>query len=373
MFRSGIAVAIISAVALLWGVPGAFAADAVFTVANVHLDASGYSASAAQGVAFEQGRPKAWQIVYRRLTRQQDWDKQPQLDDTQLQRLIRNFKISNERRSTTRYTADITYSFNPAAVARVLREANIAFTQGVAHRILLVPMAPQYSRSAAWTRVFTAPRFAEAIVPFSLPVGDATDAGPLAHLAFDPASWGDIAPVALRVHATEAVLVQLQVEPSQHKLALSLKRLGVGEVPMQSTAEVSYVQTASATYPAAADAAMASIAEMWKQRAAVDFSQRGNLTIDVRVNSLAQWAGVQSALSAVPNVTAVRVIAMDIGEARMVISFLGSIDQLRDALSQASLQLSNSEPGNTGEWILRQGSPSSAQSAAARQSSSMRP
>ncbi|MBV9331555.1 MAG: hypothetical protein JOZ55_08385 [Alphaproteobacteria bacterium] len=373
MLRSGLAVSLALAFAMVWGVPRASAADAIFTVSNVHIDASGYSASAAQGVAFQQGRPKAWQIVYRRLTRQQDWDKQPQLDDTHLQRLIRSFKIANERQSTTRYTADITYSFNPAAVAKVLREANIAFTTGAAHRILLVPMAPQYSKSSAWTRVFTAPRFAEAVVPFSLPVGDAADAAPLAHLVFETAAWGDIAPVALRVHATEAVLVQLQIQPSQHKIALGLKRLGVGQVPMQSTAGVSYVQTATAAYPAAADAAMAAISEMWKQRAAVDYSQRGNITVDVRVGSLSQWAVVQAALVTVSNVTASRVIAMDIGDARMAISFLGTTDQLRDALAQAGLQLTNSEPTNTGEWLLHVGSPASSQSAAARPAGTTRP
>jgi hypothetical protein len=127
---------------------------------------------------------------------------------------------------------------------------------------------------------------------------------------------------------------------------------------MQSTAEIPYVQTALSTYPAAADQAMALIAELWKQRAAVDFAQRGTITVDVRVASLSQWAGVQSALASVPNVTGSRVVAMDIGEARMVLNFLGTTDQLREALSQASLQLSNASPQtNTGEWTLHTGAP----------------
>jgi len=299
--------------------------------------------------------------MFRRMTRQQDWDKQPQLDDTQLQRLIRNFKVANERRSTTRYTADISYNFNPAAVAKVLRDASIAFAQGSAHRILLVPMNPQYARASPWTNAFIAPRFADAIVPFSLPVSDATEAGALAHLNFETATWLDIADVALRVHATEAVLVLLQTEPRMHKLAITVKRLGVGETPMQASVELPYIQTALSTYPAAADQAMSSIAELWKQRAAVDYSQRGNITVDVRVASLSQWAGLQAALATVPNVTSVRVIAMDIGEARMTLGYLGSIDQLHEALSQASLQLTNSSPGtNGGEWTLRQGPPAPA-------------
>ena len=129
---------------------------------------------------------------------------------------------------------------------------------------------------------------------------------------------------------------------------------------MQSNAEISYVQTALSTYPAAADQAMSLIAELWKQRAAVDFSQRGTITVDVRVASLSQWASVQSALATVPNVTGTRVVAMDIGEARMTLNYLGTIDQLHEALSQASLQLGNANPGtNAGEWTLHQGAPAS--------------
>src|SRR5437868_1527305 len=93
-------------------------ADDLYTVAGVHVDASGASSSEALNVAIAQGRPKAWQILYRRLTRQQDWTRQPMLDAPALVRLSRGYTPTNERRSTTRYVADVAYNFNPDAVAR---------------------------------------------------------------------------------------------------------------------------------------------------------------------------------------------------------------------------------------------------------------
>jgi hypothetical protein len=47
----------------------AFAADDPYTVRNIHVDASAVSATEAYSAAIAQGRPKAWQTVYRRLTR----------------------------------------------------------------------------------------------------------------------------------------------------------------------------------------------------------------------------------------------------------------------------------------------------------------
>ena len=36
-----------------------------------------------------------------------------------LQRIIRTFTVKNEKRSTTRYVADVTYTFSPEGVGRV--------------------------------------------------------------------------------------------------------------------------------------------------------------------------------------------------------------------------------------------------------------
>lgn len=328
------------------------AADAMFTVSNIHVDASAASVSEAQGIAFAQGRPKAWQVLFRRITRQQDWARQPALDDTQLQRLIRSFQITHERRSTTRYVADISYDFNAQAVMKTIKDANIAFTAVQAKRILLIPMSPGFTRGSPWENAFMAPRFAGAVVPFSLPVGDAIDMDALGHVTFDQATWLDVEPVAMRVHATEAVLVLAQ-PTNQGKLTVMLKRVGLGETPTTASVDVRYVQGPQTTYPSAADAALGVIVEMWKQKVAVDFSQKGKLTADVRITSLSQWANVQAALASAPNVASVNVVAMDIGEARIAIGYLGTTDQLREALGQAGLLLTSSG----GEWVLRQGQP----------------
>ena len=53
----------------------------LFSVTGVHVDASAESATAARDKALADGRPVAWQRLYRRLAPQSAWDKQPQLDD----------------------------------------------------------------------------------------------------------------------------------------------------------------------------------------------------------------------------------------------------------------------------------------------------
>ncbi len=351
MLRFRFALPLLSALAFLC-LGTAAGADPMFNVGPVHVDASASSASVAQSIAMAQGRPKAWQTLFRRLSRQQDWAKQPQLDDTELQRIIRNFLVNNVRRSTTRFVADVTFEFNPDAVAKILHEANVAFAQTAAKRVLLIPMNPTFSRSSGWSQAFLQPRFADSVVPFSLPLGDALDREALGNLTIQQASWMDVEPIAQRAHTTEAVLV-LAAPGNNGKLQLTLKRIGAGEAPVMANVEVPYVQGVAATYPAAADAAISAIADMWKQKSAIDTNTKGKITADVHIASLSQWAGIQASLAGVPNVQSMNVVAMNTGLARIQIGYLGTPDQLRDALGQASLQL-NSQGG---EWILKQGAP----------------
>jgi len=317
-----------------------------YTVENVHVDASGASSAEALNVAIAQGRPKAWQILYRRLTRQQDWSRQPVLDAPTLARLSRGYTPSNERRSTTRYVADVTYIFSPDAVARTLRDANIAFTQTVVRRILLVPMSPAYG-NGPWTQAFAGMNSGDSIVPFSLPT--AADASELAPLNFDAANWSDVAPAAARIRASEAALVL--VTNTNNKLTVTVRRIGQNEAPTKTSVDVPLVQSANATYPAAAQAAVAAVEDLWKSRAVVNFNTRGTLNADVRLDSLEQWGAIQSTLSGMENVTNVQVVAMNLGYARLAIAYQGSLDQLRSAMSEQGLAVS----GRAGQWVIAPG------------------
>jgi len=320
-----------------------------FEVPGIHVDASGPSVAEARTRAIAMGRPVAWATLFRRLTRQQDWGRQPQLDDATLQKAIVGYLPLNERRSTTRYVADVTYTFNPEAVARLLQAAGIPYTAATAKRILVIPLAPGFARTSMWTQAFANPRFAVSPVPFAVPVGDAQDMGVLAGLSFDSAGWDDVAQVAARFHASEAVLVLAAVDGN--KLAVSLKRVGAGELPVKTGFEVPLLQGASSTYPAAADAAVRAIDDMWKNQKAVDYSQKGRLVADLRIASLAQFAALENTLASVPNVASVSVAAMDLGQARLAISYIGTTEQLRAALAQAGITLSE----HAGVWQISQG------------------
>jgi len=335
---------VLLAVLFVAGLLPAGAQESLYTVSGVHVDASAASSTEALNAAVAQGRARAFQILYRRLTRQADWGRQPLLDMPGLLRVSRGYTVANERRSTTRYVADATYMFNPDAVVRLLRAAGIAYSQVQARRILVIPMSPGVGHGP-WANALMAPAFHDSLVPFTVlaPEDDAA----LADMNFDAAGWNDVAAVAARNHVSEVALVQALYAGG--KVTVNIKRLGQGEAPARTSLDVPLLQTVGTTYPAAAQAAVRSIEDMWKTRTALDYSQRGRLTVDVRIVSLVQWGDIQSQLATVGNVTNVTVTAMDIGYARLAISYVGGVDQLRESLGGAGLALTGR---GQGPWTL---------------------
>lgn len=317
----------------------AMAQESLFNVAGVHVDASGASSTEALTTAIAEGRGRAFQTLFHRLTRQADWTRQPVLDAQGLLRLSRGYTIANERRSTTRYVADVTYMFSPDAVGRTLRAANIAFLQAAPKPILVVAMSPGVSHGP-WAQALAAPALRDSIVPFSLPSPD--DEAALAALNFDAAGWSDVAAVAAKNHVTEVALVQ--AVSANGKLTVLVRRLGPNESPSKASVDVP-----GGAYPAAAQAAVRLIEDMWKTHAAVDTSQRAKLVVDVRIAGLAQWSAIQAALSGIGTITTTSVIAMDIHDARIQITYGGGLDQLREQLAAQGLTLSGHAPG---PWTL---------------------
>jgi hypothetical protein len=322
----------------------------------VPVDASAASASAAQTKAINAGRTKAWAEISHRMVPQKDWGKLPNLDDAALERLIRGYTVADEKRSTTRYTARVTYIFNPAAVRHLLRVANIGVSEQEGGAILLVALAPSYNASSAWAEAVAHSKPAGAQFALVTPVGDNVDQSELGSLRFADASWGKIQPAASRVHAGEAVLLQA-TNPSASHLYVHLRRIGPGksfalpdiDVPVAAGTPPPKV------YATAANLATAAIEDAWKGRGTVDLNKKSRLLAEVHIVSLGQWSNLLGRLATVPAVTDLNVVAMNIGEGRVAISYTGTPEQLRAAAAQSSLSFAERD----GQWWISPGKPSS--------------
>src|SRR5207249_3623486 len=161
-------------------------------------------------------------------------------------------------------------------------------------------------------------------------------------------AWRDVEPMASRIHAADAYLVL--VIPQKAQMIVKIRHLtGSSGAAIQDLAVPVPPNTPPTKgFAAVADAAANAIIDSWKSRSAVDFSKRSKLLAEMHVNTLEEWAQALQKLGTLSTVTDVSVVAMNLGEARVVISYVGSTDQLNEQLARAGLTLSS----ENGQWWL---------------------
>lgn len=337
---------IITLISLVFSAPAFAGAPAdPFTVTGIAVQATAPSSVEAQTIAINSGKQRAWTAVYHRLAKQEDWSKQPVLDDQSLTRLIASYLPNNERRSTTRYSATMTYVFSAGAVRHLLHAQSIGYVDEDAKPVLVIPMGPTYQPHSVWATVWLNPKYSHGAVPLFLPPSGSESA--LAGVKFSDPDQKAIAPIAAQVHANDAYLA-LATTSNGHVI-VKLKRVGLGaSSPIPDVDVVIPAGTAAPNaYAAVADNTAVAIVNAWKGHASVD-NRRSRFTADVRVDSLEKWTALQQKLATVPNVADVTVAAMNLGDARVVVTYIGNVEQLHDNMSKNGIDLSE----DNGAWTI---------------------
>jgi hypothetical protein len=303
----------------------------LFTIPGMRVDASAESAISARDAAMAQGRAAAWTKLFRRLTAAANWRKQPMLDEKVLERLIGgSYEVANERRSTTRYLAQVTFHFNPNAVRAVLQQNRIPFTDTRSPPVLVVPViaGSGFDPVSPWAAAWKSADLQEDLVPFITPAPDGMN-DLIGHIDLMQADWDQVEPLAKRYNAG-AVIFATASEDGKTVQMVELAPSG------RTAASFAYAQSSFA----ADAAAVADKAEdAWKSRNAVDFGATGHLVADVQFDSLNDWAKIRAGLAAIRSISGVDVIGLALHEAEIGLTYSGRPEQLHDALAQQRLDL----------------------------------
>lgn len=303
-----------------------------FTVKAVHVDATAASSTAARDAAMAQGRPAAWAKLYRSLAPQGAWSKQPQLNDFQLQHIIRSFEVANERRSNTRYIADVTYVFSPNEVRKLLRGAGAPLADSGSKPALIIPLVGgHYDPNGAWAKAWSDPAVG-GLMPMVFPRGEPGDNALIARGNFGALTWDGVAALAKRYDAVEVVIAEASANGQQARLTELWAPVGRA---------VDSIAVARPDFKLTALTAARKLAESWRNRSAVDTSAKLRLLADVEFSSPSDWARIRARLALVKMVTSYEVNGLSLREARLRIVHYGRSEQLAAALSAQQLELTS--------------------------------
>jgi len=338
--------------------------------ATVKVDATADSATAARELARTDGQRRALGAVVERLSGSSDTTKLPKLDDKAITDMVASFEVANERMSTVRYIAEYASHFRPAKIRRLVHVSESASvesdsrttaesgskTSGEAAKPIVV--LPVYKDSAnfvlwndpnGWRTAWEQRSTGSAPARVTLPLGDAKD---LALIDADKARSGvseALTAIAQRNGGSEVVVAQAAARRQGGNLAgldVSVKRYRSGRL----------IDTQARSFDAAAgedeadfmrrvvEALADDIESSAKTVTAGRADQQTSITVTVPITSLGEWLRIRDRLASIPSIRKVELLSLNRQEARIGIKYIGSQDQLKSSLSEASLELGGGDP-----------------------------
>ena len=347
-------------VANLGLVQTAFGNDDIFTVARVQVDATGESAAVARETALSEGRARAIRLLFQRLTPSESWPYLPDFRAPDLIDLVSGIQITNEKTSSTRYLADVTYSFKPDRIRQVLRDSRIAFTETRSRLAVVIPIYETvdgpllWEDDNLWADVWKSRRLTHELVPLIAPLGELEDLVSVGTQDALSGEWSRLGPFAQRYNVSDVVIAygRLQNTAQSEELVVRLTRLNGQSDGLSATLgeRVDVVVRNSQNLPPedlmnfAIGQAIDRLQKRWKAQTIISSNAIENdLFATVRFSEHSEWLTLRKRLSTLPIIRDFDILSLSMQGADVAIRHVGSLAQLSFALSQQDIQLAQTD------------------------------
>lgn len=334
-----------------------------YTVPDVKVDRTAATAAAARDAALLEGQRVALRRLLERLTPRSEQRRLPNLSDARIGDLIENLEVQEERSSTVRYIASLTFRFRPDEIRTLLRNAGVPFAETVAKPYLVLPVLRREGLTllwddtntwrAAWGRV---PQN-DGLAPLVLPRGDLGD---ISDINAEQALRGENArlrALVVRYGVNGVLVADATFDPSGARPALqvSVSRYS-GIIPEQTIVE-SYTAAENEDEPALMLRAATSIARMledqWKNEQLLQFGREEKLTVAVGYDDVKDWVAIQRRFAELTMIRRSDVVSVTRHEAIVDLTYIGDENQLRLALAQRDLELAPvTVAGSSASWRI---------------------
>ncbi len=333
--------------------PGPITVKDLFVAAAVPVDVTAANVTEARERGLTQGRVNGFRKVVERIVAREDLARVPQLNATQIIDIVREFSIANERSSAVRYLADLTVRFDGADIRRVLRNANIPFTETISKPLVVVPLMREgtggrwmlWEQSNAWRDAWTKVPRDLGLVPLIALSGDSG-------LTAEQAVGKDLAALnalAARYGAGGTVLAMATASGDTVQMSMVELRSDLPSEDLSLSMSAEAGQLREDFLIAAARAAGMAVQDNWKRRNRVAFGGTTQITALVPVKDIKEWLTVKNRLNDVPLIDRLELQAMTRDRAQVTLYYAGAQRQLELAMSQHDLSLAQ----QNGVWIIQ--------------------
>jgi len=340
-----LALALLAGGGILAGAALAQGSADIFTVRDVPVDETAATAADARQAALAVGQRRAFRRLMERLVPEDQQDRVPSVESSTLQYYVQDFSVNNERTSTVRYLADLTFRFNGDEVRSFLRNAGVGFAETRSKPVVVLPVFSGPGTDSAlwladnpWRDVWALKPGDDGLVPLIVPIGDLDD---LAAIDAPRALNGDpesLKAIAERYGADDVLVTaaSLAGDPQDGSAVLEVVTRRYHDGAASVTLRDKLIQVSGEPYDGflkrGADRIDDAVQEAWKQQYVLQFGNQRSILVYVPLTGLDDWLKVRKRLDGVAAIqqahtAGLPIVAHAIGDA--------AIDQALRAVERA--------------------------------------
>lgn len=338
-------VAVVGIFLLFGGVAPAWA-DA-FTVSGVKVDVRAASAAQAREQALRQGQVDAYQRMIATITTDADRARLGEPSADEVESMVSDFSVADERASATRYIAVLTVHFDPAKVNAYVTARGASVVKGSDETVILLGVyreaadaPPQlWDETNPWRPILVRTAVSRGLFPVAVPLGDLEDVTQTPAekaLNLDAAAMDAL----LQRYGADSVVVAEAANAPGQGVQVTLSRY-----PRPMPSALAHLDSPvsddldAALGDLAAHAVLA-IARAGKPQAGSPIiGSYDQLAILVPVKSISDWVRVDRTLRALPGVRGVVLRASRSDVVQAAVQYSGDPEALRQAIGRVGFQV----------------------------------
>jgi len=334
------------------GVPPVAAQPSVYTVAKVVVNTEASDAVTAKQQAIREGSQRALRLLLSRLVAFKAHNRLPELSGAAVDSMLDGFVVREERFSSTRYVAQLDFTFEASKVRDLLNRVGLPHTDQQSPPVKLVPAAQGESVGAAWRAAWGALDLKNGLTPMDMTPQQAAASLPP---GLNPTARA-VELLKDRLGAPRLVLASAMLDTAGNRFFVRLRgEDAIGPFAFAQSFRI-YDGDIEEAAARAARVSLMALETRWRLTAlrsqgALDGpAPLETFTLIAAFDSLKAWQKMRAEISSISGTQEVEVKSLFAGGAEVVLSFPGGPERFAKAAGARGMTLDESR----GEWLLRQ-------------------
>ncbi len=326
-------------------------APKIYTIYNISMDETARTSSLASQAALRKAQRLGLNKLFRKIIREEDYGKLPDLSDGQVTELVNGFEVANEKTSRVRYIADFTVHFSREKIYNFLSVLGMPFAETLSNPARLLTVVEidgavmLWESSNSWRTAWRDYDTINNLVPIEI-----IDSSKIHRMTVSPwqAQRGDPAMInrlAAEVRGRDLYVMSAKVSydvlTGNRVLDLTVFKEGLATpayVTQVSVAEEG-PETLDKLYQEAIDRATYWLDNQWKEKVMIHFGEASQLTVRIDFSSPEDWFAIKRKLDGISLIRKVILQKFSTTGALARMEHSGDVEQIILTLEQENMAL----------------------------------